>query len=179
MPADDRVMVYIDGSNLYHSLSVNIGRADLDFLAFARKLVGDRRLQRIYYYNAPVDQGREPEAYRRQRTFFYNLQRVNYLELRLGRLIYPEYANARPYEKGIDIKLATDMLVHGTNGNYDAAVLVSGDTDFYDALQAVKNAGRHVEVGLFDPQSSSRVLRDVADRVVRIDREFLSDCWLR
>ena len=171
--------MYIDGSNLYHSLRQVSARADLDYQLFARKLARDRRLRRIYYYNAPLDQAREPEAYRRQQSFFQALQRVDYLELRLGRLIYPNHPNAPPYEKGIDVKLVTDMLVHGANGNYDVAVLVSADTDFCDGLQAVKNMGRHVEVVLFDPPTSSLALRDVADRVIRVNAEFMSDCWLK
>ena len=63
MARDDRVAVYIDGSNLYHSLRSLANRTDLDFLEFARKLSNGRRLQRVYYYNAPVDQAREPDRY--------------------------------------------------------------------------------------------------------------------
>ena len=178
MPDDDKVAVYIDGSNLYHSLRSLAGRrTDIDFLAFARKLAGSRRLQRVYYYNAPVDQTKEPDRYRKQQRFFQALRRVDYLELKLGRLIYRDWPTVPPYEKGIDIKLATDMLVHGTNDNYDVAVLVSGDTDFSDALQAVKNFGHHVEVALFNP-GGSQELRNVADRIVRIDLSYLADCWL-
>ena len=177
MAADDRVMVYIDGSNLYHSLRSAANRTDLDFLAFARKLAGQRTLQRTYYYNAQADQSNDPTGYQQQRRFLSSLRDVDYLEVRLGRLIYRNYPHEPPYEKGIDIKIATDLLVHGGNGNYDAAILVSGDTDFCDALQAVKNAGKIVEVALFDPPTSSRVLRDVADRVIRINRDFLADCW--
>ena len=69
------------------------------------------------------------------------------------------------------------MLVHGANDNYDVAVLVSGDTDFSDALQAVKDFGHHVEVVLFNPIGSQE-LRNVADRIVRVDLSYLADCWL-
>ena len=92
-------------------------------------------------------------------------------------MIYRGGANVPPYEKGIDVKLATDMLVHGTRANYQVAVLVSGDTDFKDALQAVKDFGYHVEVALFPPGGSSQELRDVADRVIRLDESYLEGCW--
>ena len=177
VPADDKVMVYIDGSNLYHSLRGVARRTDLDFLAFAKKLVGDRRLQRTYYYNAQTDQSKDSVGYQQQRRFLASLRNVDYLEVRLGRLIYRNYPAEPPYEKGIDVKIATDLLVHGANGNYDVAILVSGDTDFCDALQAVKNAGRIVEVALFDPTTSSGALRDIADRIIRINQDFLADCW--
>ncbi len=67
------------------------------------------------------------------------------------------------------------MLVHAVRGNYDVAVLVSGDNDFAGALQAVKDLGKNVEVALFG--NGSHTLRDVADRVVALDAAFLADCW--
>ena len=63
MADTERVTIYIDGSNLYHTLRSVIGRVDVDIGKLAAKLVGNRRLVRIYYYNAPVDQSKEPEAY--------------------------------------------------------------------------------------------------------------------
>ena len=174
---DDKVAVYIDGSNLYHSLRNLASKTNLDFLAFARKLAGSRKLQRIYYYNALVDNAIEPDRYQEQQKFLNALRHVDYLEVRLGRLIYRDEPNIAPYEKGIDVKLATDMLVHATRGNYNVAILVSGDADFKDALQPVKDFGHHVEVALFDPLGSSRELREVADRVIRIDKGFLEGCW--
>ena len=104
------------------------------------------------------------------------LRDIDYFEVILGRLVYRDWPNQLPYEKGIDIKIATDMLVHGRRGNYDVAVLVTGDTDFADAIQAVKDLGHHVEVALFNVSGSQR-LREVADRVVVIDDNFLSGCW--
>ena len=173
----DRVIVYVDGSNLYHSLKQTAGRADLDFSKFSQKLVGaHRQLVRTYYYSAPVDQAKEPQRYRDQQRFFQALRRIDYYEVRLGRLVYRGWPSIPPYEKGVDIRLGTDMLVHGVAHNYDVAVLVSGDTDFADAVQAVKDRGLHVEVALFSPTGSQR-LRDVADKVVLVDQSFLSDCW--
>lgn len=69
------------------------------------------------------------------------------------------------------------MLVQGHRPNYDVAILVSGDSDFADALQAVKDLGRHVEVALFGTRGSQR-LREVADKVIEIDLSFLASCWL-
>ena len=137
-------------------------------------MVGERALFRIYYYNAPLDQTKEPD--RDQQRFFASLRSVPYLELRRGRLVYRNWPNEAPYEKGIDVKLATDMLVHGFRANYDTVVLVSGDDDFSDALQAVKDVGKHVEIALFG-QRTSQHLREVADAVIEMGPDFLSGCW--
>ena len=117
----DRVMVYIDGSNLYHSLNQAVGRTDLDFSKFSQKLVGsDRQLVRTYYYNAPVDQTKEPDRYRGQQRFFQALKRIDYFEVRLGRLVYRNWPSVPPYEKGVDIRLGTDMFTLRTQSTRNA-----------------------------------------------------------
>ncbi len=173
----DRVMIFIDGSNLYHSLKNHFGRTDLDIGQFCRKLVERRQLVRIYYYNAKVGQKEEPERYKHQQAFFASINEIPYCELRLGRLVYNNWPNVPPYEKGIDIQLATDMIVHSFKRNYDVAVLVAGDNDFVGAIQAVKDNGQHVEVALFGKGGTSRQLRMAADRVITINSQFLRSFW--
>ncbi|HEY83170.1 MAG TPA: NYN domain-containing protein [Dehalococcoidia bacterium] len=173
----ERVMIFIDGSNLYHSLKNIFGRTDLDIGKFCRKLLARRKLIRIYYYNAKVGFKEEPERFRHQQRFFASVNAIPYSELRLGRLVYSNWPNAPPYEKGIDVQLTTDMLTHAYKDNYDVAILVAGDSDFAPALQAVKDSGKHVEVALFGRSGTSQQLRKVADRVISINARFLHGCW--
>jgi len=137
-----RLAIFIDGSNLYHALRTAYSRADLDFRLLASRLCGDRDLVRAYYYNAPVAQQENPTAYREQQRFFAALQSTPYFELRLGRLVNRAGVLV---EKGVDVRLAVDMVRMGHLGIYDTAILVSGDGDFADAVQAVKDMGKHVE----------------------------------
>ena len=173
----ERVMIFIDGSNLYHSLKAFFKRTDIDIGKFCQKLVDRRRLIRIYYYNAIVGQHEEPDRFRDQKAFFSSVAAIPYCELRLGHLVYVNWPNTPPYEKGVDVQLATDILTHNFKNNYDVAILVAGDTDFVGALQAVKDNGKHVEVVLFGKERTSRPLREVADRVVEIDGRYLKGCW--
>jgi uncharacterized LabA/DUF88 family protein len=171
-------MIFIDGSNLYHSIKGHFNRTDIDLGKFCEKLLEKRRLIRIYYYNAIVGLKQEPERYRQQQTFFNSVQQIPYTELRLGRLVYTSaWPNNPPYEKGIDIMLTTDLLTHSFKGNYDVAILVAGDGDYVGAVQQVKNNGQNLEVALFGSQATSRPLRDVADRVMEVDGRFLRGCW--
>jgi uncharacterized LabA/DUF88 family protein len=174
----DRVMIFIDGSNVYHSLKKIFGRTDLDFKKFCQQLVGRRKLVRIYYYNAKVGLKEEPERFRHQQAFFNSIKDIPYCELRLGRLVYTnQWPNVPPYEKGIDVQLATDLITHAFRNNYDVAILVGGDNDFMGALQAVKDQGKHVEVALFGREGTSFQLRRVADRVITLNSRFLRGCW--
>ena len=174
----ERVMIFIDGSNLYHSLKGFFGRADIDIGKFCQKLLGRRQLIRIYYYNARVGRKEEPERYKDQQAFFNSVNAVPYTELRLGRLVYTgHWPNTPPYEKGVDVQLATDMITHSYKNNYDVAILVAGDNDYVGAIQAVKDNGKHFEVALFGKERTSRQLRSVADKVIPINRRLLKGCW--
>jgi uncharacterized LabA/DUF88 family protein len=173
----ERVMVFIDGSNLYHSLKSNFQRTDIDIGKFVKKIVEKRRLVRIYYYNAIVGRREEPERYRDQQAFFASVAAIPYCELRLGRLVYQNWPNSPPYEKGVDIQLTTDLLTHSFKNNYDVGILVAGDSDYVGALQAVKDNGKNIEVALFGKEKTSRPLREVADRVITIDKRYLRGCW--
>ncbi len=173
----ERVMIFVDGSNLYHSLKAHFSRIDLDLRRFCNKLLRRRQLIRIYYYNAKVGQKQEPELYKQQQAFFNSIKAIPYTELRLGRLVYTNWPSVPPYEKGTDVQLATDMITHSYKGNYDVAILVAGDNDFAGAVQAVKDNGKHVEVALFGRQGTSQELRSAADMVIDINARFLKDCW--
>jgi uncharacterized LabA/DUF88 family protein len=177
MMSEDRVMIFIDGSNLYHSLKKFFNRADIDMGAFCDKLRAKRRLIRIYYYNAIVGRREEPERFKDQAAFFAGVGAVPYTELRLGHLVYNNWPSTPPYEKGVDVQLATDLLTHSFKNNYDTAVLVAGDNDYVGALQAVKDNGKHVEVALFGKERTSQGLREVADRIITMDGRFLRGCW--
>ncbi|MDV2988624.1 MAG: NYN domain-containing protein [Dehalogenimonas sp.] len=175
---DDRVMIFIDGSNMYHSLKAHFHRSDIDLAQFCAKLVGKRRLVRIYYYNVEVGQREEPERYKDQRVFFDGVEAMPYTELRLGRLVYTSgWPNTPPFEKGVDVMLATDMLTHCFKNNYNTGILVAGDSDFVGALQAIKDYGKHVEVALFGEERTSVPLRKVADVVHVIDGNMLRGTW--
>jgi len=171
----ERVTIFIDGSNFYHALMAEMDRADIDFYALARKLCGTRDYIRTYYYNAPLDQTADPRAYAAQQKFFDALHATPYVTLKLGRLVK---RSGIYVEKGIDIKIAVDMIGLALKNAYDTAILVSGDGDFADAVEAVKDLGKHVE-NACPKKSLARHLQQACDKVTILDAAFLEDCWLR
>ena len=170
---EERVAIFIDGSNLYHALRDNIGRTDLNFHEFALKLIGPRKLFRIYYYNLQQDITRNPDGAREQLEFLNILRGMPYLEVRLGSL---KMSQTGPVEKGVDIMLATDLLQYCWAELYDTAILVSGDGDFGYALQTVKNRGKHIEVAYMESHAS-RDLLEIADVRHPLDKSFFQGLW--
>jgi len=170
---EDKVAIFIDGSNLYHALQNNFRRHDLNFTEFVRKLCGSRTLFRTYYYNVLQEPAKRSETHKDQSEFLDVLQKTPYLEVRLGST---KLAQGVSVEKGIDIMLATDLLYFAWNNSYTVAVLVSGDSDFAYALQAVKNMGKHVEVAYFENVVSKDLL-EIADYQHLLDRRFFAGVW--
>ena len=127
-------MIFIDGSNLYHSLKNYFNRTDLDLGKFTKKLIGKRTHVRTYYYNARVGQKQEPDLYKQQQAFFAGVNAIPYTELRLGRLVYTNWPSVPPYEKGTDVQLATDMITHSYKNNYHVMILIAGENIFGAAL---------------------------------------------
>ncbi|MDP7578511.1 MAG: NYN domain-containing protein [SAR202 cluster bacterium] len=168
-----RVAIFIDGSNLYHSLEDNCKRYDLDFDAFILKLRKGRPMFRSYYYNVLRDSGRNPQAYQDQQKFLSTLYNTPYMDVRLGT---SKLRGDTSVEKGVDIMLATDMLRLGWDDSYDVAILVSGDGDFAYAVQTVKNMGKHVEVAAFSA-NLSRELSQVADNREDFTPKYFEDIW--
>ena len=185
MPSDDtgkasdesgkRTTIFIDGSNLYHSLEENCKRYDVDFAAFANKLCNGKPLFRIYYYNVLRTTDRNPQAYQDQQKFLTALYNTPYLEVRLGA---SKMRGDVAVEKGVDIMLATDLLRFAWDDRYDVAILVSGDGDFAYALQAAKDLGKHVEVAAF-PSNLAWELANVADDREFFTPDYFSDLWSR
>lgn len=169
----ERVCIFIDGSNFYHSLKGECEKTNLDFSKLVKWLIGDRQLVRTYYYNASVNADIDPERASSQQKFFDILKRIPYFEIRLGRL---EARGNTFIEKGVDIALAIDMLSMAVKGVYDTAILVSCDGDFVHAVNAVKDIGRHVEVACF---RKAYHMMQCADKVIKLNTSSLKDFWLK
>jgi uncharacterized LabA/DUF88 family protein len=177
---NERVMIFIDGNNLYHSLKHVIGKTNLEFEKFSSRLSGDRHLIRTYYYNAPLNREDDEDKHRLQQSFFDSLDSVPYLTKRFGRLekrivrhTLPDgtFTSTPTYvEKGVDTHIVIDMLTFAYKDTYDTAILVSGDEDFAILVEKIKELGKHVEVANL---GGSYLLRQAADKYVMIDQDFL------
>jgi uncharacterized LabA/DUF88 family protein len=180
-----RVAVFIDGSNFYNGLRDNVGRMDVDFQQFGKVLSSkvDGELLRIYYYNAKVDPEFDPDNYEKQQRFITHLAHTQYLTLRLGKLVYyqvrGEDSTRKHYavEKGLDVKLAIDLVRLAVNRACEVAVIVSGDKDLAEVVEYGKEMGLEV-VSAFFPRGLSEQLATKADRVIYFNEEMLNEIFI-
>jgi uncharacterized LabA/DUF88 family protein len=165
----ERVIVFIDGSNVFHAIKfLNIR---IDYSNLVNFLVEDRRLIRAYFYGAVPQEkdlkknSPEWESFLRQKRFLEELalQGIKVKTANLRRLPSGEFM-----EKEVDIMLATDMLSLAYKNAYDTAILVTGDSDFSYTVEEIQSLGKRVENASFK-STSSHILRKVCDRFTLLD----------
>lgn len=162
----EKVCILIDASNFYHLVLRKLGiqEVDFDFEAFARFLAGEREIieEGKRFYVATVRENYESKkAMSNQTTLFTRLtnqpekwmiktstlrtrvekvevdERVTNYQKLLG-LGIKEIYHKKSREKGIDVKIATDLIVGAFDKKYDVAILVSSDTDLVPAIYEVR-----------------------------------------
>src|SRR3989338_9394451 len=175
----EKVVIYIDGSNLYFSIKDTFNfRIDLE--KFCRKLSKDDDLVKINYYIAPVEQQENPKAYSQQQSFFEELRKIDKLNLIFGRL-EKRRKDGEVYhvEKATDVNLALDLALDAQKGEYDKALLISNDGDFSGAVSAAVGFKRKViYIAIGKSKNISYHLRKVASATFRINKEFVYECKL-
>lgn len=156
----ERIAVFIDGSNLYNGMRDNVSSTRVNLQELIRQLADDRDILRTYYYNAPLTDDYENDLREGQQRFFESLRRIPYVTVRLGRL--HRRHDGSLVEKGIDVSIAVESLSLAYDDAYDTAILVSGDGDYIELVEAIKRRGKHVECAMFKNQSAG-VLMEYAD----------------
>ena len=154
-----KVAIFIDGSNLFYACKIFSKEYEVNMLKLKDFLAGDRELLRAYFYGSFNPQ--KPEQIK-----FHHFLQENGFTVRITPL---RRRGDKLVEKGADVRLVTDMLALGLRGAFDTAVLVSGDSDFIDAIEEIKRAGIRVEIAMFEKAIGSE-LRRRADKFISLDR---------
>jgi len=167
-----RAFVFIDGNNFYFKLKELTFRLDdkfslldFNFRKFAEWLVEPNKLIEVCYYLGVVSRQKNSqkseELYANQQRLFRRLQKQN-IAITLGQLI--RHPDKTYHEKGVDVRLAVEMIRFAREDKYDQAYLVSSDTDLVAAIEEVQAFGKTVQyVGI--PKGQSFGLSKVADDV--------------
>lgn len=197
MPAKQRVIVYIDGFNLYFGIRADgLGRyLWLDLCAFSRGLLKEGQvLVGVKYFTSRVSS--PPEKRARQAAY---LDALGTLDPGLLSITYGNYQEApftcfhcgrvsiSPSEKKTDVNIAVAMLSDAFRNTFDVALLVTGDSDLRayserclrPAVEAVHSISDQKRVVVCSPPSRvSKELIAVAHGHYVIGRARLRDSQL-
>ncbi|KPJ55653.1 hypothetical protein AMJ49_06635 [Parcubacteria bacterium DG_74_2] len=167
MQKQERVCIFIDGANFYHLVLKKLNTSELNFcfedfvkfLANKRKII--RNGKRFYIGTVREIEGdlRSKQAMAKQTTLFATLKSYDWeiktskLRVRIEKIVidnrvinYQKFLKKgvkeikfrRIREKGIDVKMATDLIVGAVDNKYDTAIIVSSDTDLTPAIDWVR-----------------------------------------
>lgn len=130
---DERVIVLIDGANLY-SAAKALGM-DMDYRKLLDEFAQHGRFIRATYYTAIV----EDQDFSSIRPLVDWLDYNGYSLVTKPAKEYADAAGRRRFKGDMDIEIAVDLLEAAAYA--DHAFLFSGDGDFVAAIQAAKRKG--------------------------------------
>lgn len=173
----ERAILFIDGSNWYHSLKRIGVSSKLDYRALASRLVEHRLWVATHYYVGRVtgnlrwmrDQDRFLR-FLRDAGIFVHLGRIQrnpmsaHFAREKGRIVrlLQQHETAAPssvgdairhlseldspqyVEKEVDTRMAVDLVRLAYRNEYDVAYILSADSDFIPAVEAVRELGKTV-----------------------------------
>lgn len=153
---NQRVGVFIDAQNLYHSAK-NLHHGRVNFVEVLSTAVGERQLVRAIAYVITTESGEES-------NFFDALNKIGIETKTKDLQIFSSGSKKADWDVGLAIdavKLADKL---------DVVVLASGDGDFVPLVEYLKMNGCQVEVITFGKSASGK-LKEVADDFIDLDEK--------
>lgn len=168
----EKIIIFIDGNNLYHSLGRIFNNEKTDFFnfeKFIKHIANGRKVIETYYYIGIFDLTYNSKSYATQQRFFSKLRKIKNFNLFTCRMQKVRIGGKTIYQtKEDDIRLALDMIK--LVDKYDAAILVSNDGDFVPVVEFVQEKGKRVEnVGI--GKSPSYYLKQVCDGFRKLNKK--------
>lgn len=154
---EQRVAIFIDAQNLYHSAKNLYGRK-VNFGSVLKESLAGRKLIRAIAYVITSESGEE-------KNFFDALEKLG-IEIKTKDL---QVFSGGAKKADWDVGLAVDAMKAATK--VDAIVIASGDGDFVPLVDYLQTSGGcQVEVISFGKSSSSK-LKECCDDFIDMDEE--------
>ena len=164
----ERVVIFIDGSNLYYSLK-DLEIKKVDFKKMLNFLTENKLLISTFYYNASLNRGIDEVKYWEQQKFFDVLRKIPDFKVILCRMRKHKKDGKIFFDvKGDDVYLAIDLVSGAYENLYDTAIILSGDEDFVPAIQKAQKLGKKV-INAYFKSTSSNYLKHICDESICMD----------
>jgi len=153
---DQRVAVFIDAQNLYHSAK-HVHNSHVNFSSLVETAVGSRQIVRAIAYVAKSKTGEE--------NAFFEAMLQSGIELKIKDV--QEFSSGAK-KADWDVGMAVDAIA--LSPKVDAVVLATGDGDFVPLVEYLKGHGVICEVAAFSESTNQR-LREVCDAFMDLSEE--------
>ena len=184
--AKERVIVYIDGFNLYFGMK-EAGFTDLkwlDVMKLARScLKPGQVLQEVKYFTSTIT--RDPVKAEKQKTYLDALAAKGAIIIRgkyqTKKVRCEKCAHfwLRTNEKMTDVNIATSLIMDTVTNRCDVAILISGDSDLIPAILSVnKHLPPKKVTVIFPPFRHNRSVALAAKGSYELGRKRLKDCQM-
>ena len=179
----ERVIVYVDGFNIYFGMLeagfINCKWLNLKALVLSL-LKPNQELVELKYFTSRVSNN--PDKQKRQTAY------IEALETEAIRIFYGQYQRdtiecnrcsyiwANYNEKMTDVNIATQMIIDAYQDKYDMAMLISGDSDLVPPIRAIHENFKQKRVFVaFPPRRFNNSVALVAKGSLTIGRKKLAD----
>jgi uncharacterized LabA/DUF88 family protein len=174
-----QTVALIDGFNVYHS----IADRDRDCWKWInyRKLVENltnaklNKIQDVFYFTAICPYNKEKSEKHNLLIKANKEMGVETIKGRFKKIKIKCRSKCKGFfdsytEKQTDVHISVKLLEYAFKDDYEAALIVSGDSDYVPAIKMVKRLRPNFKIGvIFPPNRKSNELRVVADFTRHID----------
>lgn len=180
----ERVIVYIDGYNLYYGLRTKGWKWAywLNLQALAQRLLKPHQsLVEIKYFTTIVK--RPQGRHHRQAVFLEALQTLPNLRILYGHFLSSPvtctkcgHTHELHHEKMTDVNIAVELLTDSLQDQLDTALLISADSDLVGVIKKVRDLFAKRVIAVFPPARHSNALKHACNGFVYIGRNVLAKC---
>lgn len=162
-----KTFLYVDGFNLYYSALRGTPLRWLNPLELAARAFPRNAISHTKFFTAKVAElPGDPQQPMRQLLYWRALRTIPNLEIILGefrkRIVRMAVVNPPPKtievfkteEKGSDVNLAAHLLLDGFQNRYEAAIVITGDSDLITPIKMARSILKK-PVGVLNPQRLS------------------------
>lgn len=171
-----KCLVIIDGSNFYHNskcLAPRVHLTDFNYLKLAQIITGDRR-PKIEYCVGEIKRNnyhkKSAKLYANQQALFYYLDKQG-IEIKKGFML----RNVGYHEKGVDVRIALDILKGAIKNEYEKCFIISSDTDILPAIADAKEEGKKIIYVGFE-KNLSNAMKANCSKTFIITKKMIKDC---
>lgn len=168
-----KILLAVDGSNLYHRLrEISLW---VDYNELAEWLTKGDEVAAKRFYVGRVKANPESEKavamMSSQQKMLANLKKAGW-EIAEGYLL--NSGDGTYHEKGVDVKMANDIVLGAVRKTYEKAILLTSDNDMIPAVTTAIEEGCKVEYVGFSHKPSYGLIKNCTDRRLIAEKDLMA-----